>query len=50
MKKQLLLMTAILCGTLTQAQRLNIDSLVKESKKTEQWERVPIILLFILHW
>lgn len=42
MKKQLLLATAtILCGTLIQAQRPNIDSLVKESKKTEQWEPVP---------
>ncbi len=44
MKKQLLLMTAIMCGTLIQAQRLNIDSLVKESKKTEQWEPVPAVV------
>lgn len=45
MKKQLLLATAaILCGTFIQAQRPNIDSLVKESKKTEVWEPLPTVV------
>lgn len=45
MKKQLVLaITALLCGTLLMAQKINIDSLVKESKKTEIWEPVPPVV------
>ena len=43
MKKQTILATlTILSLTTLQAQTRNIDSLVKESKKTEVWEPVPV--------